>query len=216
MMTLRSKFILFVVILHVVTLVLSYFIFRDHIELFIASELLVFLSIILSWQLYRGMIRPLKTLMSGVEAIKDKDFNIKFLKTGQYEMDQLIDVYNNMMDHLRDERTRQEQQHFFLEKLIQTSPTGILIADFDGKVRQVNPKACVLLGIEESAVLGLAMEEINVPVIREIAQLQPGEAKTITANGIQTFKLQRSQFVDRGFPRSFVMIEELTAEILAA
>jgi PAS domain-containing protein len=44
-----------------------------------------------------------------------------------------------MMDHLRQERTRQEQQHFFLEKLIHTSPTGILIADFDGRIRQVNP-----------------------------------------------------------------------------
>ena len=54
-----------------------------------------------------------------------------------------------MMDHLKTERTRQEQQHFFLEKLIQTSPTGILILDFDEKVQQVNPKACTLLGVNE-------------------------------------------------------------------
>lgn len=216
MMTLRIKFILFVVILHLVTLVLSYFIFRDNKILFIASEVLVLVSMVLSWQLYRGIIRPLQTLMNGVEAIKDKDFNVKFLKTGQYEMDLLINVYNEMMDHLREERTRQEQQHFFLEKLIQTSPTGILITDFDGRIRQVNPKACGLLGVEEKELLGLPLEEVNLPVIREIAQLQAGKAKTIMVNGIQTFKLQRSQFVDRGFPRSFVMIEELTAEILAA
>ena len=31
-----------------------------------------------------------------------------------------------------------------------------------------------------------------------------------------TYKLQKSHFIDRGFPRHFVMIEELTAEILAA
>src|SRR5687767_14200844 len=117
MMTLSIKFILFVVILHLITLVMSYFVFRDHKELFIAAEVLVLVSLLLSWQLYRGMIRPLQTLMSGVDAIKDKDFNVRFLQTGQYEMDQLINVYNSMMDHLRDERTRQEQQHFFLEKL---------------------------------------------------------------------------------------------------
>ena len=214
-MSLRSKFLLFVFILHLITLVLCYFIFSNKL-LFIASEILVLISLFLSWQLYKGMIQPLQTLVNGAEAIKSKDFNVKFLHTGSYEMDQLIDVYNGMMDHLRQERTRQEQQHFFLEKLIHTSPTGILIADFDGRIRQVNPSGCELLGIEEKEVIGKDVVEIDLPVMQEIKQLKPGEAKTITLNGIQTFKLQRSEFIDRGFPRSFVMIEELTAEILAA
>jgi nitrogen fixation/metabolism regulation signal transduction histidine kinase len=214
-MNLRSKFLLFVFILHAITLVLSYFLFSDKL-LFIVSEIGIIISLYLSWQLYKGMIQPLQTLVSGAEAIQSKDFNVKFLHTGSYEMDRLIDVYNGMMDHLRDERTKQEQQHFFLEKLIQTSPTGILITDFDGKIRQVNPTACELLGIEEKEVLGRGINEINLPVMQEISLLKPGEAKTVTLNGIQTFKLQRSQFIDRGFPRSFVMIEELTAEILAA
>jgi nitrogen fixation/metabolism regulation signal transduction histidine kinase len=33
---------------------------------------------------------------------------------------------------------------------------------------------------------------------------------------VNTYKLQKSHFIDRGFARHFVMIEELTAEILAA
>ena len=35
-------------------------------------------------------------------------------------------------------------------------------------------------------------------------------------DGISTYKLQKSHFIDRGFSRHFVMIEDLTAEILAA
>ena len=54
--------------------------------------------------------------MQGTEAIKDRDFNVKFLTTGKYEMDELINVYNQMMDQLRTERTQQEQQHLFLGK----------------------------------------------------------------------------------------------------
>jgi len=46
--------------------------------------------------------------------------------------------------------------------------------------------------------------------------LQSGHAKTFTMNGAVTYKLQKSHFIDRGFPRHFVMIEELTAEILEA
>jgi nitrogen fixation/metabolism regulation signal transduction histidine kinase len=215
-MRLRTKFLLFVIILHGVTLVLSYFIFRDHILLFIASEALVLVSLLIAWQLYKEMIRPLQTLMSGVEAMKDKDFNVKFLPTGQYEMDQLIRVYNEMMDHLREERTRQEQQHFFLEKLIHTSPTGILVLDYDERVQQLNPKAAAILGVEPAQVIRKEIGAMDIPLLQEIKQLPQGAAKTVTLNGVHTYKLQRSHFIDRGFPRSFVMIEELTAEILAA
>lgn len=80
-----------------------------------------------------------------MNAIKDQDFNVKFLPTGKGEVDELVDVYNKMIDALREERRTQQEQHFFLEKLIQTSPTGIIILDYDGTLKQVNPKAKAIL-----------------------------------------------------------------------
>jgi two-component system, NtrC family, nitrogen regulation sensor histidine kinase NtrY len=215
-MKLRTKFLVFVIILHLITLVLSYFIFGDNKVLFIGSEVLILISVFFSYQLFKELIQPLQTLMRGVEAIKDRDFTTKFVKTGKYEMDELIEVYNNMMDQLKTERTKQEQQHFFLEKLIQTSPTGIVILDHDEKVHQLNPKAFEIIGVDEKHVIGKRTNEIDLPIMNEIAQLKSGESKTISLNGINTFKLQKSHFIDRGFARSFVMIEELTVEILAA
>jgi two-component system, NtrC family, nitrogen regulation sensor histidine kinase NtrY len=215
-MKLRTKYILFVGILHLVALVLSYFIFSENKILFIVSEVVIFVSIVLSRQLYVGMIRPLKLLMQGTDAIRDRDFNVKFVATGKYEMDKLIDVYNHMMDELRTERTKQEEQHLFLEKLVFTSPTGILVLDYDEKVHQANPKALQLLGLEEKEVLRQSIDGIDHPVMRQIKLLQSGQAKTFTISGAVTFKIQKSHFIDRGFPRHFVMIEELTAEILMA
>jgi nitrogen fixation/metabolism regulation signal transduction histidine kinase len=207
---------LFVVIIHLAALVLSYFIFNKSPLLFIACEILIIVSIVIAWQLYNQLIQPLKMLADGTEAIKDRDFNIKFLTTGKYEMDELINVYNQMIDQLRTERTKQEEQHFFLEKLIHTSPTGIIILDYEDNIQQVNPKALELLNIDENDIIRKAAHEISNPVIQQVAQLKSGEAKTITLNGASTYKIQKSHFIDRGFPRHFVMIEELTAEILAA
>jgi two-component system, NtrC family, nitrogen regulation sensor histidine kinase NtrY len=215
-MKLRTKYILFISTLHVVAFVLSFFIFRNDKIFFIASEVLIIFSIYLSWQLYTQLLQPLKTLLQGADAIRDRDFNIKFLPTGKYEMDQLIDVYNAMMDRLRTERVQQEQQHFFLEKLIYTSPTGIIILDYDQNVQQLNPKALQLLGMKEKDLLKKSIHEIPNTVLREISKLASGENKTINLNGAETYKLQKSHFIDRGFARYFVMIEELTAEILAA
>ncbi|HXB42811.1 MAG TPA: ATP-binding protein [Puia sp.] len=215
-MKLRTKYILFVAVLHMAALVLSYFIFKEYKIIFIISEVFILISIILAWQLYNELIQPLNLLMQGTDAIKDRDFNVKYLSTGKYEIDQLIQVYNQMMDELRMERTKQEQQHLFLEKLIHTSPTGILILDFDENIQQVNPKALQMLGVAETEVLKKSIDELSHPIIQQIKRLQSGQAKTFTISGADRYKLQKSHFIDRGFPRHFVMIEELTAEILQA
>jgi two-component system nitrogen regulation sensor histidine kinase NtrY len=199
-MKLRTKFVLFVVILHLVALALSYVVFDQNKLFFIISEVFILVSIIISWQLYRQLIQPLKLLMQGTDAIKDRDFTVKFVPTGKYEIDELISVYNQMIDALRAERTKQEEQHLFLEKLIHTSPTGILILDFDGNIQQINPRAMNLPD----------------PVLQQARLLQPGQTKVFTFNGVTTYKLQKAHFIDRGFPRHFIMLEELTAEILDA
>jgi nitrogen fixation/metabolism regulation signal transduction histidine kinase len=117
--------------------------------------------------------------VQGAEAIKDRDFNVKFVPTGKYEMDQLINVYNQMIDELRTERTRQEQQHLFLEKLIHTSPTGILILDYDDRIHEVNPKALKLLDIGEKDVLNKSIDEVVHPVFQQIKQLASANQKLL-------------------------------------
>lgn len=201
---LKTKFILFIAIIHLIFLVLCYLIFEKNKLLFIGSEIFVLISLSVSTGLYRQLIEPLTYIKEGINAIKDRDFNVKFLLTGKAEVDELINVYNQMMDALRDERTKQEEQHFFLEKLIHTSPTGIIILDYDNEIRQINPKAAEILGAGSD------------DFVKRLGPLKAGESKTIRIGGINTYKVQKSHFIDRGFARVFVMIEELTAEIFEA
>jgi two-component system nitrogen regulation sensor histidine kinase NtrY len=215
-MKLRTKYLLFVIILHLIALVLTWIIFEDNRIFFIVAEVFILISIIISWNLYKQLIQPLKSLMQGVDAIKDRDFNVKFLPTGKHEVDQLIDVYNQMIDQLRIERTLQEQQHFFLEKLIYTSPTGIIILDYDNNIQKINPKAAEVLDVNEKELLNLSVEYLPDSFLKHIKSLKSGDTKTIKLDGAATYKLQRSHFIDKGFSRDFIMIEELTAEILAA
>ena len=215
-MKLRTKYIIFVVTLHLLALGLTYYIFRDNKLFFIVSEAVIITSAVIAFQLYRQLIQPLKSLMQGVDAITDKDFNVKFLPTGKHEVDQLIGVYNKMMDELRSERTRQEQQHFFLEQMVHTSPTGILILDFDGRIYEVNPKTLELLGAAENELVGQLITELPHPLFRQLVALQSGEHIVVKLDGINTLKLQKAHFIDRGFARQFVMMEDLTVELLEA
>ena len=215
-MKLRTKYILFVTILHLLTLGLTFYIFNSERVFFIAAEVFIIISLIIAIRLYGQLIRPIQMLLQGIEALKDRDFNVKFLPTGKYEVDQLINVYNQMIDQLRTERTQQEEQHFFLEKLIYTSPTGIIILDHDELVQQINPKALQILGLDEKSLIGKNIKELQHPLFEQAKLLKAGETITVKLTGITTYKLQKSHFIDRGFQRDFIMIEELTAEILAA
>lgn len=214
-MKIRSKYILFVVLLHAIVLVLSWFVFRENKLVFLVAEAGMFISLAIAWQLYNELIRPLQLLAQGTEAIRDKDFSVNLVPTGKPELDQLIDVYNKMMDELRTERILQKMQHAFLEKLIQSSPTGILILDYEQHIRQANPQALRLLKLAEKDMLHLPVASVPHPVMEQIAQLASGQSGTVIWEAA-TYKLQKSHFIDQGFPRHFILIEDLTAEVLAA
>ena len=203
-MKLKTKYLLFVSGLHLLFLVLSYLTLKDKALLFILSEVLILLSALLAIWLYRQLIEPIEQIKAGINAIQDKDFNVRLLTTGKNEVDELIRVYNRMMDALREERTKQEAQHFFLEKLIATSPTGIVILDFDEELKQMNPKAASIMEGNEPQFMAF------------IGSLQVGESRVWRMGNSRSYKIQKSHFMDRGFSRLFVMIEELTAEITEA
>lgn len=215
-MKLRTKYIVFVAAIHLAALVLSWHVFEKNRVFFIAAETVIIFSLVISWLLYRELLLPLKSMMRGINAIKERDFNVKFVATGKHEVDQLIGVYNQMIDQLRTERTTQQEQHFFLEKLIQTSPTGIIILDHDSNIHQLNPRAVEIMQVEGRKLINQPLDQLPGLFAEAIGSLKSGETRVMKPEGASTYKIKAAHFIDRGFARNFIMIEELTAEILAA
>lgn len=213
-MTLRTKYILYIVIIHLVIIVLTFELLSDYRAVFIASEILVVISLLISVRLFRDFYAPIRMLLSGTDAIKDKDFNIKYVKTGNKELDQLIEAYNGMIDKLREERTHQQEQHYFLEKLIHASPVGILILTLDNQISSSNPKLNELIGFPDKNIIGATFPLPDSPLLQHIAAIPTGESATITLEGFRTYKCQKSHFLSRGFHYTFIMVEELTSERL--
>ena len=84
---LRYRYIFFIGILHIVLVFLAFKWLNENKLYFIASEVLITISIVVSIQIYRDFLRPVEFIRSGIEAIKDKDFTIKFVPTGKQEVD---------------------------------------------------------------------------------------------------------------------------------
>lgn len=194
---------------------LSYQLLIEKKQWFLLAEVGILISLFFSWLLYRSFIQPLQFMYSGTDAIVDKDFNVKFVKTGSKEMDRLIEVYNQMIDNIREERIQVEEQHFFLVKLINASPNGIIILDFDDKIAEINPRAKELLGLGKNA-MNEFLPNLNHPVLNQISKLEIGESKLLSVEGYEKYKCQVSQFIHRGFKRKFILIQQLSKEILEA
>lgn len=213
-MTLRIRFLLYILVLHAVLVGLTFMILKENKPVFIASELLVAVSLGVAIWLYSIFRQPSDFIASGVEAIKDKDFTVKFVPTGNQEIDELVRVYNLMIDQLRTERTRQAEQQAFLDRLVEAAPIALLVFDYDERVSAANPKARQLLRLSSEKLLGKPIEAIPHPVFAHLTQGVPTEPHTLKLAGVETYRLLGGRFMDRGFWRQFLFIEELTSEII--
>ncbi len=71
-MSLRNKFILFIIVIHSVAVALSFFVFRENKLLFLAAEFFVLISLAICWSLYREPIQPMRLMLRGIDAIRDQ------------------------------------------------------------------------------------------------------------------------------------------------
>ncbi|MEL7252322.1 MAG: PAS domain-containing protein, partial [Bacteroidota bacterium] len=213
-MRLNYYYWVLVVLWHALLLLAAYFLFQEAYYWFMLLQPVALLSLYWAYRIYRHFQKPLELVESGKGALQDRDFSVKFRATGAPEVDALVDTYNTMIDTLREERTQLQEQHYFLQKLIDASPSGILIMDHDGAITEANPWVCELLGFDPSAVD--AEEQQTHSLLAAARELAIGERQQITLDSTNHFRLQASAFIDRGFHRKFVQVEALTQEILAA
>ena len=215
-MSLRVKFIVFALAVHTAFIVLSLLLYTDSVVLFFIAEAVILISISVTFYFYRAFTRPLDLIAAGVESIRDQDFSTKFTPVGGGEIGRLVETYNRMIDQLRTERVKRQELHYFLERLINASPIGIIVLDLDDNIAAINQAGRDMLGAGRENPVGQSLSSLHDLPGLALAGLKSGETTIINVSGIQAYKCSKFHFLDRGFPRHFILIEELTREIMAA
>ncbi|HEY2092308.1 MAG TPA: ATP-binding protein [Thermoanaerobaculia bacterium] len=197
-MRLRTKIVLYFVVLHLILAAAAVFVLMENRLMLFVVEAIFIVSILVSYRLVRALFVPLDLIATGAELIAERDFTSRFVAVGQPEMDSLISVYNEMIDRLRDERLAAEERHQLLGRIVSASPSGVVICDFDGNVEQMNPAASALMTPE---------------LLAEMRALHTGESRLVSHAGPRRLKVWRGEFRDRGFAKTFYLIEEMTEEL---
>jgi nitrogen fixation/metabolism regulation signal transduction histidine kinase len=198
-MTLRTKLLLWFIVLHLVFAGLAVVVLVENQSWLFAVEVSFVVSIVISYRMVNALFVPMELIRTGAELISERDFTSRFVPVGQPEMDRLIEIYNAMIDRLRDERLAAEEQQQLLQKIVEASPSGIVICDFQGDIQQSNPAAQRLL---------------SEPAVSEaLPTLAPGQSKLVTLAGARKLKIWNAEFRDRGFAKTFYLLEEMTEEL---
>ncbi|HBL33244.1 MAG TPA: PAS domain-containing sensor histidine kinase [Porphyromonadaceae bacterium] len=183
----------------------------------IVVEALIIIVLVYLAFFYRKAVRPLQNISNGMDLLREQDFSSRLRKVGQYEADRVVDIFNKMMEQLKDERLKLREQNEFLDLLIHASPMGVVVMDYDNRIASLNPSAAKIIGIlSEKAVKGRALAEIREQVLLDLSEIPMHETRTIGLYDGTIYKCSLDSFIDRGFPRPFYLIESLTDELRRA
>lgn len=198
--------------------VITYQVFFNYsFTMFFVVEGIVLLTVLYMFLFYRRIIKPLNIIGSGMELLREQDFSSRLSRVGQKEADRIVDIFNKMMEQLKNERLHLREQNHFLDLLINASPMGVIMLNLDKEILSVNPAAHKMLAQPFSTDLaGKPLTDIDSPLAAELAHIPLYESQTVRLNDANIYKCTHSSFVDRGFQHSFYLVEVLTQEVFKA
>ncbi|MEM9930556.1 MAG: HAMP domain-containing protein, partial [Bacteroidota bacterium] len=219
------KYILYLTVLHIALGVGAYYLFEGDGLYVLGAEVVLMISAYIAFKIYRSIISPLQLLGRGAAALEDQDFSVKLLPTGSLEMDRIGSVYNRMIDQLREERVSSRQREEFLDRLLGAAELGVVILDYDGVVtnmnnwmsRQCNEVEGFREAVLEPALLLRARPENALALEAESQEKRVyRKDQVLVGPGNRRYHVEASTFIDRGFERGFLIVQDVTSELLAA
>lgn len=179
----------------------------------LAAEGGIVLLAVIGMLLYSRLVRPAQVMAMGMDLLREQDYNSRLAPVGQPDADRIINLFNDIMARFKVEALRVREQNHFLDLLIEASPLGIVSLGDRDVVQTRNSMACRLLG-EDPA--GVALKDLKSPLAEVCMHLGNDESETIRLSDTMVYRCTRVQFMDRGMPRPFVLIEILTDEVRRA
>lgn len=165
----------------------------------------------------RSVILPAKTVARGFDLIKAQDFNNRLVKVSEPNADKVVKLFNSLIDRLREERLLNKEQESLLKLLIDASPMGVVMLDFNFKVTIVNSSFLKISGIKDpDEVIGKNFENINCDLRAEMLKVPLGKSEIIRKGNFRVYRCYHLNFIQDGFRREFYLLESLTEEIMKA
>lgn len=172
----------------------------------------------LLWLLWRSVAKPLDMVEKGYGMLMSQDFNSRLLKVREYHADRIAELFNRMSSELKNERLRLSEQEGFLKQLVEVSPMGVLVFDFDNRITMMNRafRDMAALSGKEEDFEGMTLENMDSELVDAVRKVNPGETVTVRLSDTKIYRVSNLWFMESGFRRPFILAESLTEEVMRA
>lgn len=159
------------------------------------------LMVVLVVMFYRSAAVTMKAVRNGLNLLREQDFSSRLRLTGQPDADNIVELYNTLMASMKAERLKTLERNRFLSLVVEASPLGIAVCDFNGVIVRTNS----------------AWEKLSSPELaKAVDSVADGDSQVMRLPGASIMRISKLWFMDSGFRRRFVIVERITEEITAA
>jgi two-component system nitrogen regulation sensor histidine kinase NtrY len=238
-MSLRARLAAYLIGVHLLLFAFTLVLYLERPPLFLVIESLLLVSLAGGFHLIGRALEPLGYTRRFHDLLQDQNYAGRLTEPDVPELDELVQLFNTMLARLYRERLEIGEQKGFLDRLLEATPSAVLVFDFDGGVSLMNASALTLLGLEApggkplaawlggdsgagagagatarlAASLSAAERARSLGLIAQLDALPLGESHLLTDTEGRRYRAQRGQFFDRGFARHFLLVDELTTEL---
>ncbi|MYM93939.1 sensor histidine kinase [Duganella vulcania] len=217
-MSLRHQLYGYLAVAHLLFLGLTITLFKQAPLLMLGLEAAVLLSFALGVRLVRRALEPLSYTRHFHDLLQDQHYAARLQQSGDPQLNELVQLFNTMLGALYQERLQLGEQQGFLDRLLEATPSAVIVFDFDGRISLLNASAQALLKRDDAKGRPLSAclpaDSGDYPgLLAQLDALPLGESQLLTDTDGRRYRGQRGRFYDRGFARHFLLVEELTAEL---
>ena len=209
-MSLKTAIYGYLIILHGAALIVAFIFHQSLGLLFFLVEALIIASAGLSLWMVRRAMAPLDLISSFTGVLAEREFSTRFSPVGVADLDRMIRLYNRMLADLYQQRIDLGEQRGFVEKFLAAAPIAVIMLDFDQRISLINPTGLSLLERESQQILGRKLRQVEHPLAGELSRISSGDTHIIILEGQRRIRAEHVSYIDRGFSRSFYLLEELT------
>lgn len=181
--------------------------------LLITAEIAIPILFGITVVLINKSFRPVETISRSMSMLREGDFSTTLVNNGNPDADGMVEVYNSMIKRLREERLAVREANQFLDLLIESSPLGIVIVDFDERIVDINPAAYRFMAISPADYKGLGLRDLANPLAKDLTTIEFDEKRIFDLADGQKYRCRKLFFMDHGFRHPFYIIEEFSEEI---
>jgi len=167
-------------------------------------------------RMFRSARRVLSALRDGIRSFKDRDYTLRLAVDRSDELGELLSLYNELGDLLREERTVILQKELLLDNVLQSNPTAVVLTNQRGQILYTNRAADQLFPAQK-LLAGRSFQEIVEGCPEEMREVLHGDSDALfhtqSDDDQETYHLSRRNFRLNGQIHTLFLVQRLTREL---